>query len=210
MSADVGASWYVARTNPHAEAKASLHLRRQGYEVYLPRYFKQRRHARRIEKVAAPLFPGYLFVAIDLATQRWLSIDSTIGVARLVCQGDRPALVPQSVIDALMRRHDAEGCVQLDRRPRFSPGDKIRVAGKTPKTKILLVRVGERKQGVIGLFQPGLTGEQSPGLSVRFMGISDRSLASYLISLYCSASVLADDAIAALDDVEVGQYHEYK
>jgi hypothetical protein len=63
---------------------------------------------------------------------------------------------------------------------------------------------------VIGLFQPGLTGEQSPGLSVRFMGIGDRSLASYLISLYCSASVLADDAIAALDDVEVGQYHEYK
>jgi hypothetical protein len=90
------------------------------------------------------------------------------------------------------------------------PTDKIRVAGKVPKTKILLVRVGERKQGVIGLFQPGLTGEQSPGLSVRFMGISDRGLASYLISLYCSASVLADDAIAALDDVEVGQYHEYK
>ena len=90
------------------------------------------------------------------------------------------------------------------------PTDKIRVAGKTPKTKILLVRVGERKQGVIGLFQPGLTGEQSPGLSVRFRGISDRGLSSYLISLYCSASVLADDAIAALDDVEVGQYHEYK
>jgi encapsulin shell SprI-like protein len=90
------------------------------------------------------------------------------------------------------------------------PTDKIRVTGKTPKTKILLLRVGERKQGVIGLFQPGLTGEQTPGLSVRFMGISDRGLASYLISLYCSASVLADDAIASLDEVEVGQYHEYK
>jgi hypothetical protein len=90
------------------------------------------------------------------------------------------------------------------------PTDKIRVAGKVAKTKMLLIRVGERKQGVIGLFQPGLTGEQSPGLSVRFMGISDRGLASYLISLYCSASVLTDDAIAVLDDVEVGQYHEYK
>lgn len=90
------------------------------------------------------------------------------------------------------------------------PTDKIRVAGKVAKTKILLIRVGERKQGVIGLFQPGLTGEQSPGLSVRFKGISDNGLASYLISLYCSASVLADDAIATLDDVEVGQYHEYK
>lgn len=90
------------------------------------------------------------------------------------------------------------------------PTDKIRIAGKTPKTRILLVRVGERKQGVVGLFQPGLTGEQSPGLSVRFAGISDKGLASYLVSLYCSASVLADDAIASLDNVEVGHYHEYK
>jgi len=90
------------------------------------------------------------------------------------------------------------------------PTDKIRVAGKVPRTKMLLIRVGERKQGVVGLFQPGLTGEQSPGLSVRFMGVSDRGLASYLISLYCSASVLTDDAIAVLDDVEVGQYYDYK
>ena len=90
------------------------------------------------------------------------------------------------------------------------PSDKLRVAGKVPKSKILLLRIGERKQGVIGLFQPGLSGEQSPGLSVRFKGISDRGIASYLISLYCSAAVLTDDAIAVLDDVEVGQYHEYK
>ena len=90
------------------------------------------------------------------------------------------------------------------------PTDKVHVSGKVPSTRILLIRVGERKQGVVGLFQPGLTGEQSPGLSVRFAGISEKGLASYLISLYCSASVLADDAIASLDHVEVGRYHEYK
>lgn len=89
------------------------------------------------------------------------------------------------------------------------PTDKVHISGKTPKTRVLLIRVGERKQGVIGLFQPGLTGEQSPGLSVRFMGISEKGLASYLISLYCSASVLTDDAIASLDNVEVGHYHDY-
>jgi hypothetical protein len=94
------------------------------------------------------------------------------------------------------------------------PTDKLRVQGSKAaeggKTNILLLRVGEKKQGVIGLFQPGLPGEQTPGLSVRFMGISNKALASYLISLYCSAAVLVDDAIAALDDVEVGHYHEYK
>jgi len=90
------------------------------------------------------------------------------------------------------------------------PSDKIAVRSKDHTTKILLLRVGEKKQGVVGLFQPGLPGEQSPGLSVRFMGIDQRSLASYLVSLYCSAAVLTDDAIALLDGVEVGQYHEYK
>lgn len=129
MSAEFGSRWYVARTHPHAETKASQHLQRQGFAIYLPRYLKQRRHARRIERIAAPLFPSYVFVAVDLATQRWLSINSTIGVAKLVRNGDRPAPVPQAIIDALKGREDADGFVQLDRRPRFLPGDKIRVVG---------------------------------------------------------------------------------
>ena len=90
------------------------------------------------------------------------------------------------------------------------PTDKIAIRSKDQTSKILLVRVGEKKQGVVGLFQPGLPGEQSPGLSVRYMGIDQRALASYLVSLYCSAAVLTDDAIAVLEDVATGQYHEYK
>jgi hypothetical protein len=77
------------------------------------------------------------------------------------------------------------------------------------KTKILLLRVGEKRQGVVGLFQPGLPGEQSPGLSVRFMGINRQAIASYLISLYCSQAILTDDAVAVLEDVEVGKWHDY-
>ena len=57
--------------------------------------------------------------------------------------------------------------------------------------------------------QPGLPGEQSPGLSVRFMGINNHAIASYLISLYCSLAVLTPDALAVLDDVEIGKYHDY-
>ena len=96
------------------------------------------------------------------------------------------------------------------------PCDKLHVDGKlkpkTPggKSSILLLRVGEKKQGVIGLFQPGLPGEQTPGLSVRFMGINRKAIGSYLVSLYCSAAVLTPDAIASLENVEVGNYHEYK
>lgn len=85
--------------------------------------------------------------------------------------------------------------------------DKVPLADG--KTKVLLLRVGDKRQGVVGLFQPGLPGEQSPGLAVRFMGINRNAIASYLISLYCSLAVLTEDAVAVLDDVEVGKYHDY-
>ena len=63
---------------------------------------------------------------------------------------------------------------------------------------------------MVGLFQPGIPGEVSPSLSVRFMGINQRGAASYLVSLYCSAAVLTDDALGVLENVDVGKYHEYK
>lgn len=87
------------------------------------------------------------------------------------------------------------------------PSDKVAI--EDGKSKILLLRTGESRQGVVGLYQPNLPGEQSLGLSVRFMGINDRAIASYLVSLYCSLAVLTEDALAVLDDVEVGKYHAY-
>jgi len=96
------------------------------------------------------------------------------------------------------------------------PTDKLFVDGlKNPKsqagkTNILLVRTGEKKQGVIGLFQDNLPGEQSRGLSVRFTGIDKNGVGSYLLSLYCSAAILTNDAIAVLEDVDVGNYYEYQ
>jgi len=88
------------------------------------------------------------------------------------------------------------------------PSDKVPIVNN--KSKIILLRTGESRQGVVGLFLPGLPGEQSPGLSVRFMGINNKAIASYLVSLYCSLAVLVDDAIAVLEDVDLGNYHEYK
>ncbi|WP_066565506.1 family 2A encapsulin nanocompartment shell protein [Snodgrassella sp. CFCC 13594] len=88
------------------------------------------------------------------------------------------------------------------------PSDKVPVADG--KTKILLLRVGEKRQGVVGLFQPGVPGEQSPGLSVRFMGIDRNAISSYLISLYCSLVVQSKDALAVLEDVEIDKFYDYE
>lgn len=88
------------------------------------------------------------------------------------------------------------------------PSDKLEISG-TGKTNIILLRTGEARQGVVGLYQPGLPGEQSMGLSVRFMGINHKAIASYLVSLYCSLADLTDDSLAVLEGVEVNTYHVY-
>jgi transcriptional antiterminator RfaH len=119
--------WYVVQSQPNAEQKAIAHLERQGFVTYLPRYLKRRRHARRVDIVAAPLFPRYLFVTVDLTLQRWRSIFSTVGVSRIICNGDVPTAISDKVVEILKAREDGGGFVRLDRRPNYRAGDKIRV-----------------------------------------------------------------------------------
>jgi transcriptional antiterminator RfaH len=119
--------WYVVQTQVNGEAKAAQNLLRQGYEVYLPRYLKRRSHARKVDFAAKPLFPRYLFVAMDIVTQRWRAIQSTQGVSYLVCNGDEPAVLPNGVLGALKAREDQRGFVRMDAGPAFVPGAKVRV-----------------------------------------------------------------------------------
>jgi hypothetical protein len=96
------------------------------------------------------------------------------------------------------------------------PSDKVEVEGQyltgrgVGTTKIILVRVGEKSQGVVGLHQSGIPGEIAPSLSARLMGLDKFGVASYLLTKYFSLAALTDDAIAVLENVEVGYYHDYQ
>ncbi|MBA4192286.1 MAG: Crp/Fnr family transcriptional regulator [Planctomycetaceae bacterium] len=95
------------------------------------------------------------------------------------------------------------------------PCDKLdvksrRLSNQTGTTSILLLRVGEADQGVVGLHQAGIPGEIAPSLSARLMGLDNLGVASYLLTLYFSAAVLTDDALGILENVEVGYYHDYE
>ncbi|PKM49351.1 MAG: Crp/Fnr family transcriptional regulator [Firmicutes bacterium HGW-Firmicutes-7] len=96
------------------------------------------------------------------------------------------------------------------------PCDKLLINGKKNSyscgtTNILLLRVGEEEQGVIGLHQPGIPDEKyMPSLSVKNGGIDVNGITSYILRLYYSAAVLAEDALGVLQDVEVGYYHDYE
>jgi transcriptional antiterminator RfaH len=105
--------WYVVNTLPHQEARAETNLSQQGYEVWLPRLLRSRRHARRIDTTAVPLFPGYLFVHLDSQTQVWRAINGTFGVRRILCHGDCPAPVEAGFVEALKKTTDESGVVAL-------------------------------------------------------------------------------------------------
>ncbi|MDQ3405154.1 MAG: cyclic nucleotide-binding domain-containing protein [Actinomycetota bacterium] len=83
------------------------------------------------------------------------------------------------------------------------PSNKIPIS-ETRTTSMLLMRTGEADQGVIGLHQTGIPDEYEPSLSVRFMGINEKAIISYLVSAYYSAAILVPDAIGVLEDVQIG------
>ena len=106
-------SWFVAHTQPHLECRALAHLHYQGFPVFLPRRLKTTKHARQYRTFAAPLFPGYLFVELDLDRDRWRVINGTAGVRSLVMAGELPAAVPQGVVEGLIALQDCSGVVSL-------------------------------------------------------------------------------------------------
>jgi CRP-like cAMP-binding protein len=84
------------------------------------------------------------------------------------------------------------------------PCNKIPISSART-TSILCMRTGESEQGVVGLHQTGLPDEYEPGLSVRFMGIDEKAVMSYLVSAYYSVAVLVPDALGILEHVEIGR-----
>jgi CRP-like cAMP-binding protein len=84
------------------------------------------------------------------------------------------------------------------------PCDKIPISDAGTST-MLAMRVGEDKEGVVGLLQAGIPDEHEPSLNVRFMGIDERAVVHYLVSAYYSVAVLVPDALGALDNVEISR-----
>lgn len=118
--------WFVVYTRAASEERAAHHLAFQGFKAYLPRYRKNRRHARRVQEVLRPLFPRYLFVRLNLDVERWRSINGTFGVSRVICHGNLPTPVPDGVVEAIVARETSPGIVELDP-PQFRPGEAVRI-----------------------------------------------------------------------------------
>src|SRR6516165_9972622 len=97
-----GERWFVARVLAHQENRAQLNLHRLGFRTFLPRLRRTIRHARKVQDTLQPLFPGYIFIVVDLSKQRWRSINGTFGVASLIMGAEQPNSVPPGVVEGLV------------------------------------------------------------------------------------------------------------
>jgi transcription antitermination factor NusG len=79
-----------------------------------PRFHKTVCHARSLREVTARVFPGYIFVVLNLERDRWRSINGTFGVARLVSAHQRPVPVSIGVVEALLASVDELGLMRFD------------------------------------------------------------------------------------------------
>lgn len=118
--------WYVINTQTRAEERAAFHLESQGFEVFLPRYRKQRRHARRTDIVLRPLFPSYLFVRLDVTHQQWRSINGTIGVNALMASGLIPLPVPRGLVEGLIANSDGKSMIVVSP-PTLKKGQRVTI-----------------------------------------------------------------------------------
>ena len=148
--------WYAVHVRPRAERIASVNLERQRFRTFLPVRIKTTRHARQFRTGLAPVFPGYVFVALDPARDRWRSINGTHGVVSLVMAGNWPIPVPQGIVETLLLLSSGRGMghagndLKLGQRVRMLAGPFAEMIGMLERlddrgrVRVLLDMMGTR------------------------------------------------------------------
>lgn len=118
-------NWYILQTKPNAHSTACDHLRRQGFDVFLPLITTTTKKSGRFVDVKTPLFPGYLFMGTLIHPVPWKSVNGTRGISAAVTLDGVYRAVNSDIIEGLQRRCDGGGVIQsLDD---IVPGNRVKV-----------------------------------------------------------------------------------
>lgn len=120
---DRGTTWFLAQFKPNSHNIAERNLTRQGFRTFLPMQEETKRASGKFIIQMRPLFPGYVFVALDMLRGGWRAVNSTYGITRLVSFGKEPTAVPLDLVSQLMLRCDAQG--KLLPPKLLKPGDQV-------------------------------------------------------------------------------------
>ena len=115
--------WTVVRLHPNCDKIAIRNLTNQDFNHYQPKILERKLKKQRLQLVESPLFPNYLFVEI---INKWLSLQSTYGIAAVLSSGSMPSIVSDNVISSL-RNREVNGFIQLPKQKKFEVGDKVQI-----------------------------------------------------------------------------------
>jgi transcriptional antiterminator RfaH len=117
--------WFLVQTKPNAEAVAFRNLENQNITAFMPLHKTTRRKPSKFQTILRPLFPGYIFISLELNSVLWRKIKSTRGVTRVVRFGREPSQVPSEIIKELFAYCDTDGVFQ--REEKFVIGNNIQI-----------------------------------------------------------------------------------
>ena len=115
--------WYLIQFKPNSHRLAERNLHRQGFETFLPMQETTHRKASRFVRDLKPLFPGYMFINVNTELAPWRTINSTIGVSRLISFEEKPKPLHRQLVSGLMLRCDTSGVLLPTKS--LSEGDSV-------------------------------------------------------------------------------------
>ena len=139
---DRGTSWFLAQLKPNCANIADKNLKRQGFQTFLPMEEETRQCNGKFVTAMRPLFPGYIFLAFDVARGLLRTVNSTYGITRLVSLGKEPTAEPLDLVSQLMLRCDAQG--KLLPPKLLKPGDHVTLTKGPVANFVATYRVGLR------------------------------------------------------------------
>ena len=139
-------SWYIVQFKRNSHRVATRNLTQQGFKTFLPLQSFTRKSKARFSTHIEPLFPGYMFVSINLNKEPWHKINSTLGVSRLICHDGIPMKVPEEIVLALMSRCDSSG--KLLPPESLATGDSVKILSGALANFIATVETFDNEQRI--------------------------------------------------------------
>jgi transcriptional antiterminator RfaH len=117
-------NWYLIQVKARQEGTAARNLQHLGVETFCPRFKKIKGNRCKTQAEGkVPLFPGYLFVRVDMSTE-FRKVTYAHGVLRVVKFGSAPALVAEEIIHSIRARED-DGLVVLSSSSSLKTGQVV-------------------------------------------------------------------------------------
>lgn len=139
-------SWIVVNTKANNELKATVNLKRQGFEVFFPRIKKLSFNFNKLREKIKPLFPGYIFVNLK-ENQNWLKINSTFGVKFILKFGEENYILPNEILKSIKNKCNNEEICNLDL---CKKGQKISILkSNIPSLKGIFIEYIDEKRSFV-------------------------------------------------------------